>query len=241
MKQPELGNKIIKLRKQKGLTQEELAEKCNLNLRTIQRIETNEVSPRSFTVKIIFDALDYDFFNSQSGINRFNNNFENMLKQFQRFLLNAFNLKTNKMKKILIATVVILLLTAGIFKPFSKEKSFTEQEFKEYVSDVNDNFQKWFNKGQLDSLMTFYRHDACLLGICCGKDDIKSYNKLQRNAYKFTSITTTSVSICDTIAIEKGVWNIKHNLVGDLSGVYITEWRYLNKEWRIVCDISREH
>lgn len=38
MKQPELGKKISELRKAKGLTQEELVEKCNLNVRTIQRI-----------------------------------------------------------------------------------------------------------------------------------------------------------------------------------------------------------
>ncbi len=32
MKQPDLGKKIAELRKAKGLTQEELVEKCNLNL-----------------------------------------------------------------------------------------------------------------------------------------------------------------------------------------------------------------
>jgi transcriptional regulator with XRE-family HTH domain len=42
MKQPDLGKKILELRKQKGLTQEELVELCNINVRTIQRIENNE-------------------------------------------------------------------------------------------------------------------------------------------------------------------------------------------------------
>ncbi|MFC3880669.1 helix-turn-helix domain-containing protein [Algoriphagus namhaensis] len=59
MKQPELGKKISELRKAKGLTQEELVEKCNLNVRTIQRIEAGEVSPRSYTIKALFEALDY--------------------------------------------------------------------------------------------------------------------------------------------------------------------------------------
>ena len=36
MKQPGLGKKILELRKQKGLTQEELVEICNINVRTIQ-------------------------------------------------------------------------------------------------------------------------------------------------------------------------------------------------------------
>lgn len=61
MKQPELGQKIQDLRKQKGLTQEELVEKCNINVRTIQRIEAGEVTPRPYTIKTILGALGYDF------------------------------------------------------------------------------------------------------------------------------------------------------------------------------------
>jgi transcriptional regulator with XRE-family HTH domain len=60
MKQPELGKKISELRKAKGLTQEELVEKCNISVRTIQRIEAGEVTPRVYTIKTILGALDYD-------------------------------------------------------------------------------------------------------------------------------------------------------------------------------------
>jgi len=60
MKQPELGRKISELRKAKGLTQEELVEKCNISVRTIQRIETGEVTPRMYTIKTILAALDYN-------------------------------------------------------------------------------------------------------------------------------------------------------------------------------------
>jgi len=60
MKQPELGKKIAELRQAKRLTQTELAEMCNLGLRTIQRIESSEVNPRSFTLKVIFSSLDYE-------------------------------------------------------------------------------------------------------------------------------------------------------------------------------------
>jgi len=60
MKQPELGRKISELRKVKGLTQEELVDKCNISVRTLQRIESGEVTPRSYTVKTILAALEYD-------------------------------------------------------------------------------------------------------------------------------------------------------------------------------------
>ena len=64
MKQPDLGKKIAELRQAKGLTQSELAEKCNVSTRTIQRIESAEVTPRSYTVKLIFASLEYDIYNS---------------------------------------------------------------------------------------------------------------------------------------------------------------------------------
>ncbi len=60
MKQPALGIKISELRKSKGLTQEELVAQCNISVRTIQRIEAGEVTPRSYTIKTILSALDYD-------------------------------------------------------------------------------------------------------------------------------------------------------------------------------------
>ena len=60
MKQPDLGKKISELRKEKGLTQEELVDKCNISVRTLQRIESGDVTPRSYTVKTILAALDYD-------------------------------------------------------------------------------------------------------------------------------------------------------------------------------------
>lgn len=65
MRQPQLGQKIFELRKLKGLTQEELVEQCNINVRTIQRIEAGEVSPRSYTIKTILEVLGQkpdDFF-----------------------------------------------------------------------------------------------------------------------------------------------------------------------------------
>src|SRR5690554_213162 len=63
MQQPELGQKILELRKQKGLTQEELVDLCNINVRTLQRIEAGEVTPRSFTLKTILNVLGEDLQN----------------------------------------------------------------------------------------------------------------------------------------------------------------------------------
>ena len=61
MRQPELGKKLTELRQQKSLTQEELVEACNVSVRTIQRIEAGEVTPRTSTIKILLAALGESF------------------------------------------------------------------------------------------------------------------------------------------------------------------------------------
>jgi len=61
MNQPDLGLKITELRQQKSLTQEKLAEYCDVSTRTIQRIESGEVEPRSFTRNSLSNILEFDF------------------------------------------------------------------------------------------------------------------------------------------------------------------------------------
>lgn len=61
MEQPELGRRIAELRKIKGVTQDELVARCNVTVRTIQRIEAGEVMPRPSTLRLIVDALETDW------------------------------------------------------------------------------------------------------------------------------------------------------------------------------------
>jgi len=61
MNQPDLGLKVSELRQQNGLTQEQLAEFCEVSQRTIQRIESGEVDPRAYTLHCLGKALEFDF------------------------------------------------------------------------------------------------------------------------------------------------------------------------------------
>jgi uncharacterized Tic20 family protein len=61
MNQPDLGLKVTELRQSKGFTQEQLAEKCEVSSRTIQRIESGEVDPRAYTLQCLGAALEFDF------------------------------------------------------------------------------------------------------------------------------------------------------------------------------------
>jgi transcriptional regulator with XRE-family HTH domain len=56
-----IGNYIKEKRIQRGLTQEELALKSDITVRTIQRIESGEVDPRSYTLQSIAAVLEVEF------------------------------------------------------------------------------------------------------------------------------------------------------------------------------------
>jgi len=65
-------SRIIKERRlAKGYSQQELAQLCLLNLRSVQRIEKAEVLPRSYTLKLLAEMLDIDpeelIYQSKSG------------------------------------------------------------------------------------------------------------------------------------------------------------------------------
>lgn len=60
-----LGKQIKKLRKEKSLTQQELAYKCDMEKSNLIRIESGRTNPTTKTLKTIADALDLkvkDFF-----------------------------------------------------------------------------------------------------------------------------------------------------------------------------------
>jgi transcriptional regulator with XRE-family HTH domain len=68
-----LGSKVVSARKSKGLTQEQLAERASVTVRTIQRIESDESIPRDYTLKAIAAALGMpleDFISVRSCLNK---------------------------------------------------------------------------------------------------------------------------------------------------------------------------
>ena len=104
MKKLDFGKELIKIREVRGLTQAEVAEKCHVTIRTIQRIESGTVKPRSSTIKIISKALEVDFFETSNQNSKLKNH------TTLWYLKDVFNLKTNAMKKISILSTSILLI-----------------------------------------------------------------------------------------------------------------------------------
>lgn len=127
MKQPELGKKISDLRKAKGLTQEELVEKCNISVRTIQRIETGEVTPRMYTIKTILAALDQDLDSISEGGNDLQ---EPLFNRFKDMMMMDIDLNkpglANQLNVAWIAGVIYFAL--GFFEAAAEYSRFTTDE-----------------------------------------------------------------------------------------------------------------
>lgn len=127
MNQPDLGKKILELRQAKGLTQGELAENCKLSLRTVQRIESAEVTPRNHTIKVILSCLDYNLDNLSTTIfdDKSDKDYQpkNRSRHFLKYVSELFNLKTNTMKKLSVLSLIVILITAGLLLANSELKA----------------------------------------------------------------------------------------------------------------------
>ena len=152
-----MGKRISEIRKANGLTQEELAEKCKISARTLQRIETGVVRPRAYTVKAIFAAL--------KGENSF------MRLQFEH-VKNLFNFKINTMKKVSILSAAILATGLGLFALTPESKAQVDIS-KKYVKDNSRGIVILRPRGLL-GYGQYYRNDTLFLHA--GKDLIKECN-----------------------------------------------------------------
>ncbi|QCR23159.1 helix-turn-helix domain-containing protein [Pontibacter sp. SGAir0037] len=160
MIQPELGKKILDLRKAKGLTQEELVEKCNISVRTLQRIESGEVTPRSYTIRIIFAALDYNHADVIGKNNLISDGYAKASNSFSYF----FNLKHNKMVKLSLLSIPFLVTVLALFFRYPTTTGAQHKtEVRAQILKLNADFIQTYNAGEMDSLSKLYVGDASLI------------------------------------------------------------------------------
>ena len=109
----EFGERLKELRTGLNISQKELSEKTGLTLRTIQRIENNEVKPSLYSVKAISDALELassELLNtSDTKPYEFNVNLK--ITDMNQFLNDLKALVKTHWKTIFIIILVIYLFT----------------------------------------------------------------------------------------------------------------------------------
>ena len=110
----EFGERLKEIRTGLNISQKELSEKTGLTLRTIQRIENNEVKPSLYSVKAISDALELassELLNtSDTKPYEFNVNLK--ITDMNQFLNDLKTLVKTHWKTIFVIILVIYLFTS---------------------------------------------------------------------------------------------------------------------------------
>ncbi|MFN5422575.1 MAG: helix-turn-helix domain-containing protein [bacterium] len=108
----EFGERLKEIRTGLNYSQAELSEKTGLTLRTIQRIENNEVKPSLHSIKVISEALEIassEFIN-KSDAKPYEFNFTIKITDMNQFLTDLKTLVKTHWKTILVIVLVIWLV-----------------------------------------------------------------------------------------------------------------------------------
>ena len=112
--QMEFGARLKEIRTSLNCSQKELSEQTGLTLRTIQRIENNEVKPSLYSLKVIGEALNTDLSDfvktSESKPYEFNLNLK--ITDMNQFLNDLKALVKTHWKTIFIIILFIYLFTS---------------------------------------------------------------------------------------------------------------------------------
>jgi transcriptional regulator with XRE-family HTH domain len=110
----EFGERLKELRTNLNCSQKELAEKTGLTLRTIQRIENNEVKPSLYSLKVISEVLKTDLseFVKTSETKPYEFNVNLKITDMNQFLNDLKALVKTHWKTIFVIILVIYLFTS---------------------------------------------------------------------------------------------------------------------------------
>ncbi len=109
----EFGERLKEFRTSLNCSQKELAEKTGLTLRTIQRIENNEVKPSLYSLKVIGEALKTDFseFSKLSEAKPYEFNLTIKITDMYQLFSDIKTLIKNNWKILLLIVVIIYAIS----------------------------------------------------------------------------------------------------------------------------------
>ena len=110
----EFGARLKEVRTSLKISQKELSEQSGLTLRTIQRIENNEVKPSLYSLKVISEVLKTDLsdFVKTSEAKPYEFNVNLKITDMNQFLNDLKALVKTHWKTIFVIILVIYLFTS---------------------------------------------------------------------------------------------------------------------------------
>ena len=109
----ELGTRIKEIRIRLTISQKELSEQSGLTIRTIQRIENNEVKPSLHSLKVIGEVLKTDLseFVNTSETKSYEFNLTFKINNMNQFINDLKTLFKNNWKIILLIVLVLFFIS----------------------------------------------------------------------------------------------------------------------------------
>ena len=110
----EFGARLKEIRTSLNISQKELSEQTGLTLRTIQRIDNNEVKPSLYSLKVIGEVLKTDLseFVKASESKPYEFNLTLKITDMNQFLHDLKTLVITHWKTIFIIVLVVYLFTS---------------------------------------------------------------------------------------------------------------------------------
>ena len=152
---------------------------------------------------------------------------------------NSINSRKNVIRTILLF-LITSIVSILIFKLVSNSNKQSTKEVTEIIHNNQSNIKRWMNNKQVDSVLTIYSDNACILNSVCGKIQIRQMmNDIVNNDYELIEYNSISINVSDTIAVEK--YKNTYRYKGKISNqIGITEWHFKNGKWLITNDVFRD-
>jgi transcriptional regulator with XRE-family HTH domain len=109
----DFGARLKELRTRLNYSQKELSEQTGLTLRTIQRIENNEVKPSLYSLKMLGEALKTDLseFSKSTETKPYEFNFTIKITDMNQLMNDLKTLVRNNWKTILWIVLVVFFIS----------------------------------------------------------------------------------------------------------------------------------
>ncbi|MCU4163718.1 helix-turn-helix domain-containing protein [Carboxylicivirga caseinilyticus] len=208
MKCVSFKDKLIEVRKAKGLTQEEVANLCKITARTIQRIETGAVSPRPYTIKLISEVLGFEYYYSanKKKLKVLESVKSDKISFFKR---NKSNYK-NLIKSIIIVSTLIIV-TAVLL-------AFLYPEDKSSVTIENSLIGKW--------------------RLCITDDTPWEDLFERKGYYRYKIISTETFIVVDTDSLSKNFYSYFMGNYQAYNGIYSETIQHTDSCFSMMADVT---
>ncbi len=172
MKDNGFGQRLRALRRQKRLTQSEVAEICQLSTRTVQRIENGKVEPRAYTVKLIAGKLGMDLSDKSERITKGSSEYikGHKVNDETRFSGSPLKFKNNAMKKFSTWSLLAFSAVLVIFFAVNGSAQFGVEEVtkRHVIVELNED-------GTLKKVRTMFKKDMNLDSLVHTKQVLRNY------------------------------------------------------------------